>query len=63
MLTTPLESLRGDAPAIAIHLKSLNVQLAPDPIAFPDEVKVEVRAENASKMVQMQFSIFPRNLQ
>lgn len=63
LLTNPLESLRSDAPAIAINLKFLNVQLAPDPIAFPDEVKVEVRAENASKMVQMQFSIFPRNLQ
>lgn len=63
LISKPLEHLQSDAPVVALHLKSLSVQMAPDPVAFPDEVKVEMRAENDGQVVQMQFSVFPRNVQ
>ncbi|MBX3170934.1 MAG: prepilin-type N-terminal cleavage/methylation domain-containing protein [Candidatus Eremiobacteraeota bacterium] len=60
LLAEPLDKLRADAPVVAVNLKSLTIQLAPDPVAFPDEVKVEVVGERGA---QMQFSVFPRNVQ
>ncbi len=60
LLSDPLDKLSVDAPTVALNLQGLKIQLAPEPIAFPDEVKVEVLAERST---QMQFSVFPRNNQ
>jgi len=63
LLGDPLDRMKVDAPVVALNLRSLVIQLAPDPVSFPDEVKVEVSAESSAKVVHMQFSVFPRNLQ
>lgn len=60
LLSDPLDKLTGGAPSVAINLKGITIQMAPEPLFFPDEVKVEVLAERGA---QMQFSVFPRNVQ
>lgn len=63
LLDDPLSKLSSEAPAVANNLTSFQVQLAPTPASFPDEVKVTVGAESNGKVQTTQFSVFPRNLQ